>query len=215
MSSTLDIILQGHSAVTAQQTADINIPNLLPASFYDLYCMTKSFADEQMALSIVEKNVKHVSTLCCKSIFVDINTPVILGGTGTDNNLALDAVTLSFDTLPSQYLNISILVPVYVYPDRISLTTSDSDYSTYSISFIPNVTVVGSFPVLVKLSGNSAHEYSVVFKEGISTVTIVGMGSPPVVPKAQSAVFSGDGSYVSISFDSPTNQGRTCILLSI
>ena len=156
---------------------------------------------------------KEFSTLCCREISVLIKTSEIVEGQD-----AMDILTVSFTTLPESVLIIrpelkflsdaglslveNAFIPEFVKVDSLSQPV---------IKFNLRKQVLGEYLVTFNTTGIIVDKYYLNF-QGVQNQTsamlkIVGTDFPLPAPKLSSAIYSKDGSVLSILFDKNTNRG--------
>ena len=95
-------------------------------------------------------------------------------------------------------------------PSEVLIDSSSSKDITASIKKT-STEFRGEVSIRATLSGASAGEYAVVYKNGKSAVNVIGSDVSPPAPAMSSAYFSNDGRAVYVVFDSETNQASTVI----
>lgn len=121
-----------------------------------------------------------------------------------------NAIQLSIDN-PLNFMSrlIAKLIPsddnCIIYPDTILF-----DYNSYiSKPSILSFTAgnVGNTKINVELSGDAAIDFNVNYVDNNSIIMVLSKNEEPPSPVPNKAVFSSDGTYIIIDFDTPTNKG--------
>jgi hypothetical protein len=193
--------------IVGQKVTAVNVSGLLPSTDYDLYCMASN--GTTMALSGVLATKQSLRTTCCKMTTVTAMLPA----TVTVGQEVERAVTVALEAPPSAYVLISVqyaaqdrtsaavqLIPSVLRYDNHSAASSSRDVSLTAL-------IAGNYTLLVRITGPSAAEYSVVYA-GARRLTALSADITPVVPQLVQAAFSNDGSYVALSVDSSTDRGN-------
>lgn len=214
--STSEIMKQGHYAYSSNGVAHVMITGLIPASTYDIYCLTVSEQDNevQMPYSVAILKSSLSSTQCCKmAYFTTTISSLVAGSSSADNS---EALTLYLSAFPAN--NVTFTFALYNVKtgstDPASVGTLTPNEITLYRSYTPNTIIpivfesadTGTFGINVTMSGDSEVEY-LLETVGKPRITVFNADSEPNPPVMQSAIFSADGTYVTISFDTPTNQG--------
>jgi hypothetical protein len=93
----------------------------------------------------------------------------------------------------------------------VNITALRTAQSGRALSFTASLPspAIGSYSYEVRVMGSSREEYSVLYEEeeqgGGGAFAVTGSDSPLPAPSLTSAVFSADGSYLTLSFDSLTH----------
>lgn len=204
--AVLDIVRQKNSAISENSVASLVLSGLSAMTKYNLYCVTQS----NHGVYSRQSDIAHTSdtTLCCKSVLVNIGVSNAFEGTTT-----LTAATVQIDTAPSIALQINLGVQgtlgssggSTLSPNTISATNKMTSMWTTNIVFIAGIADV--YNITVTLTGPSSSEYNVIYVRGDNNIGVISQDTEPVTPKLASAQFSADGSAVVVSFDAPTDKG--------
>ena len=208
-----DIIIYGANPIFASNDTQtsLEINGLYASSDYDLYCATKSLHDEYMGLASMLDTKQTFTTACCKTTMATLTTKALYTASSS-----LKSLLVSIDTLPSE----TITVELYAYPLSDESMTKDSnllfypsiiqftasDIATSSFIDVISADVPGVYGVAVSISGSSADEYNVSFPLN-NTITVLDSGDSVPAPIPLSCDFSGNGDYITVTFDSVTNRG--------
>eukprot|EP00597_Dinobryon_sp_UTEXLB2267_P012543 CAMPEP_0170122720 /NCGR_PEP_ID=MMETSP0020_2-20130122/16918_1 /TAXON_ID=98059 /ORGANISM="Dinobryon sp., Strain UTEXLB2267" /LENGTH=2177 /DNA_ID=CAMNT_0010353853 /DNA_START=1571 /DNA_END=8104 /DNA_ORIENTATION=+ len=197
------------STADSSNVSSISIQGLQAMTSYSLYCYT-AMMDTTSTFSDMVKQVRYVNTSCCKSITVNQAAVSI-----TADKIALNFITAFVSVPPSNSLQLAFVsnatntVGNIFFPTLFSIR-SDSRSTFYSISVrsLP----VGFYVYSLQVIGPSANEYDVVYRSsatvnGGSFFQAISSSQQPPPPIITGVIFSDDGSYLSINFDSPTNKG--------
>ena len=206
-SSQSIILLQNYGSSLQRNLSTITIPNLLAATSYDVYCMTTAVSGSKLSLSKILATKVTLKTLCCKSMYVSLNSL-----TSYEMKNVLNMITITADSPPSLSVSASVSAVNLIdgskqstfFPSIVSMDTTFSKSQQLFVSLIGLQS--GSYNVSVVLSGDSRSEYSFFFPKG-SAFNVLATGSEPPTPLILSALFLNDGSKISIIFDSMTNKG--------
>ena len=209
-SSVLEVTRQQVSIASENSKAQLVIGSLKPASTYSVYCLTESFKGISMSVDVMLSLTASFTTACCKNLaftqtFTSVYSGESLSPVGT---LALDAlpdeeVVVVVSAAPTDG-NVPSIENLF-YPEYVTFTNTSV---TRIASFSMVAGSVGSYQLIIGISGASAAEFSYSFANGESGgLNVLATSEEPPIPVVVSAVFLSDGSAVEISFDSPTNKG--------
>jgi len=211
----LDVKTQNFVGSTSQNATEITVTGLSAATDYSVYCFSESQSGTVMTYAVMLETVQVVRTACCRSIFVG------LGGSSVSSDTSvLDFLSSRVSSLPSASLSVSFSVNRIgtnssnlvstvqsfnpFFPSSLSYSSqSSTEAMTMSLVSIPS----GYYVLQVSLTGSLASDYEVVFTNGIH-FTSISIKQPPSPPVLASAVFSGDGATLTITFNSATNQAK-------
>jgi hypothetical protein len=210
------IILQNFVATVSGTISTIALTGLDAATFYNVYFLTVSPNGIQMSYDTVLKSKHIFKTLCCKSLISSLSSKSIVLGQSV-----LKIVTISIPK-PSTSLKIqinlytmlavdgnkSLILPseIQLYPSTINLDSTS--ISTIYTASLPAMLHPGVYHYSLSLSGDAMNEYRITYlnSQEINIISSVS-GSPPA-PNVTQAIFSNDGSFIIISYDSDTNRGE-------
>ena len=201
--SVSDILMQRVSATSSSAAAVLRVPDLLPATTYSIYCATQSFEGALLSLSQALVHSATVHTSCCKTVSALLKVTSIAA-----QGAAVDALVLSLDSLPLQDLTLTLTAgnssdaPLF-YPSKLVFTNR-----TLTVSRTVTIAAgsVGALYTLqVQFSGADANVYGAVYTNGRSIAVLAAL-QPPAVPQLVAAMFTGDGSAVTLQMDAPTDQ---------
>ena len=207
-SSQSIILLQNYGSSLQQNTSVINIPNLLAATSYDVYCMTTAVSGSKLSLSNILATKVSLTTLCCKSMYVTLNSL-----TSYEMKNVLNMISITADSPPSQSVSATLYAVNLIDGSRQttffpSIVTMDVTFSKTQQQLVSLIGLQsGSYNLSIVLSGDSKNEYSYSFPKG-STFNVLAAGSEPPTPLILTAMFLNDGSKISVIFDSMTNKGQ-------
>jgi hypothetical protein len=198
-----------HASFVRGETVTITVAAMLPATAYDLYCAAASALGTLMATASTRATKQQHATGCCKTLTV-IGLQASNAQVGYN---VLHAVAVAVDAAPSVELSVLLefrstkTTPnngVQLLPSAVKLGNSSVPQSFQYVQAL--ALNAGSYELFATLSGASASEYGLAYA-GTRTVEVLRADSTPAVPQLLAAVFSSDGSYVSLSFDSVTDRG--------
>ena len=217
------------SVITNQQrfvkattnSTTLGISGLLPATDFVVYCVTASPLGTLSDVSAMLATQRLVSTACCKRLTLQLSNAEVAENIGVAN-----LVTYTFSSLPGSTLTVtpqvyrylgsndsSPSVPVSGLLTPGSATVSSTDVSTVRRASLNPQATAGLYYFNITLTGPSADE--VVYGSSSSSgqalssleITVYSVFKPPPAPELVAAEFSGDGSFLTIQFDSNTNRG--------
>lgn len=206
--SVADIILQNHVVNAVSSSANVSITGLLPATTYNIYCLTQSTLGSSMTLSEALRFKISIVTVCCRSVSISVLIQSMYQGDSSVN-----AIQVTLDAPPSASLTLSLginaslsgvtsaLVPATRYFTKAIKTTT----ATYSIPATSSATL-GAMSLTATLGGVNKAEYQVVFTSR-NNYTVLSVDVPPPVPVLVSVQFSNDGTLLFVTFDSDTDRG--------
>lgn len=209
--ATAAILQQGSAftaRITGQRQAIVNVTGLLPLTKYDLYCAATSLQGVTMPLQSIFATVQPLHTACCKMLIATVFHPatVSLGQELTQ------AITLAVDATPSAGIEVTIRYTLHDEPSSgVQLLPFVTRYYNRSVvnsgkSMTLTPLAAGNYSLSVSVAGPSAEEYTIEYV-GTRRLTVLAADTTPAAPQLLQAVFSNDGSFVTLSFDSATDRG--------
>eukprot|EP01035_Chromulina_nebulosa_P037523 gene37523-50657_t len=140
---------------------------------------------------------------------------------------AINFLSMKISSYPTGVITVQVLlvksakngtksnaVGTTLIPSNFLVDSRKSSSSLQSLSSLSNP-VVGSYAYTIEIGGSSANEYEVVYLSGQNPVfTVTAANSIQPAPSLKQAVFSDDGSFFTILFDSATNKGATTTLFN-
>jgi hypothetical protein len=215
-SSGSQVVSNGFSSSSVSKNATIVVSELVASTEYSVYCVPQSLDGIQAVDSVALGNVWQVETKCCKHVLVTLKS-----ATATSDTNVLDFVSLAVDAAPSAHLtaNVSVvrlgrnssslvaaadqLVMNTLYPLQLTFDATASASSSKYVSLLS--CSEGYYEVAVTLSGSSAAEFEVEYATA-SVFSVVSAGTPVAAPSLASAVFSSDGSTLTLSLSGASNK---------
>eukprot|EP01032_Pedospumella_encystans_P021074 gene21074-23917_t len=202
LSSISEITSQGYFAdSSSSSTVDVVVRSLTASTAFWVYCTTVSTAGASLSLASTQATARQSRTRCCRTVTIKILRPsaVMLMSVA-------DAISVTIDARPVQLLQVTLVLPgSSTYPTSVSWSNTTTE--AMSRNFIVNAgPTVGMQQLSAVLSGAAAADYDVIY-EGNRNITITRDIMEPDVPLVEIIRFSNDGTYVSIIFNAPTNQG--------
>jgi hypothetical protein len=214
--STLDEIrasrLISYAATPTNSTysVTVNIPDLVAATTYKLYCFSFSPSGAQMSWNKLKaQGVRTLQTACCKTVTASLSTTVLSTSPGSYKSF----LSIKLNAAPSADLNVAVrTVPdsavQALFPQTITVPAyAAANKLQHSIALDAAKLGSGSFYVQLTLSGTASAEYAAIFAGNASSFVVLAPGATPPPPQLFSAVFSSLGDSVTVVFDSPTNRG--------
>jgi hypothetical protein len=193
------LLLTGSLIPLQSNMVTIDIPNLQPASQYDLFCSTFSPVGVSLTRSSVLATKSVVRTQCCRELMVNVIATTYSSGADTPVALTIDTGGIVPSDLTVELSVLSADKVVYPFvPSQLSITTT----SRQTVSYVRQNQ--GLYYLVFVLSGQSAEDYSIVYSA--SVITVLGADEPPPAPQMTSATLANDGASIRIAFDSPTNR---------
>lgn len=205
------ITLQNYVAVISGHNATIDLQGLEASTSYDVYFLTVSPIGSKMSNDHVLATIHTVSTKCCKKITVGLTINSVM-----ENQVASNVLVISLSAKPSVSSSLQLKLLV-VEEESSNLAAQQFLPSIFTVtSLSPAKFFYSSWPAMSKgmyefrlvLSGDAFGEYSVIYSSS-QQLRVLSSGDTPPVPQLIQAIFSDDGSYLTISFDTNTNQGNT------
>jgi len=207
------ITLQNNVAVISQtgHNATIDLQGLEASTVYDVYFLTVSPIGSKMSTDQVLATIHTVSTKCCKKITVGLTINSLM-----ENQVASNVLVISLSAKPSASTTLQLKL-IIADGESSSLVAQQFLPSIFTVtSLSPAKIFYSSWPAMSKglyefqlvPSGDAVDEYSVIYSS-TQQLRVLSSGQIPPVPQLTQAVFSYDGSYLTISFDTNTNQGNT------
>ena len=212
------VILQNQLSNTNGNSTQITLNNLQPATDYKIYIVAKSTLGASSTLSDMIATEMKVSTSCCRKIIVSIATQTISEGIDITGfiTFSLPPSNEYLISLSSQVIsNSTSEVSTPFVPSAITVPISSSTSSLTYKSSLSKLTA-GNYLLSVILPSDASTDYQVVYNLGGSLITstkgvsltVLSQESPLPAPSLSQAIFSNDGSYVSITFDGNTNRAE-------
>eukprot|EP01036_Dinobryon_divergens_P033412 gene33412-43190_t len=191
--------------------SSLTITGLSALTEYKVFCyVSKQFAVSK--ISEVLRTAQAINTTCCKTITVSRSASSISSSQSVVNFLSFAMSALPSDAVTVQVVSNSSLVSFS--PRRFSVVR-DSGSAAQPLRSSLQALPPGTYSYQIVLSGPSAQEYVVkyssVFSESSSSMDsflVLSSSQEPPTPRLQTAVFSDDGSSITISFDSNTDRGN-------
>ena len=217
-----DILLQNFvSSSDSKNATFILITGLQAITQYKLYCFTSSYG-VKTALETVLQSYSMVTTKCCKYLSVFQSTSSLVEGVNVFNFLSMTLstyptqgfITVQISLVKSANGTISNAVGTTLIPSNFLVDARKSSSSLQMSSSLSNA-VVGSYAYTIQIGGSSANEYEVVYISVNKPIfTVIAANSIQLAPSLVQAVFSDDGSFFTILFDSATNKGTITTLFN-
>ena len=213
------IILQNNFAVVVGNGKNLTIGGLEPSTSYNIFCLSESSDGFTYDPNKIVKAFNTITTSCCKQLSVSLASTIM-----RENQITYKFLTISVSqsltnnliikTSCLDYKNNTKAIDCF-YP---SVFTFDAlQYSSGSISVSSTILPlqIGTYKMVLFINGTS--EYDVIYSNGYN-ITVLSLTQEPPLPYLKQAIFSSDGSYLIILFDSPTNKGGiagkfTCAIL--
>lgn len=215
--STDEILLQnrGNTSSAGTNISSISISGLSAVTFYHVYCFAMSSSGSRTSIAAVLQKPANFTTACCRRINVQQSSSSIVEGLdktgfltvsveGGAPRIGLKANFIASKVVSALNLTVTQQMATAFVPAAFDIS------STATLSSALSRLSAGVYIIDVVLSGGSAGDYSVQFAGGsgsFGVVNVVSTNTPLDAPVLQSAVFTGDGSSLKISFDRETNRG--------
>ncbi len=211
-----DVFKQNFFAYSVNNSATVLISNLIPITTYKIYCLTVSVQDStvMMPYSVAVTKSLAITTQCCKFATFDIALSSLYTNTATAVFYP-NAITLMLSHAPSTTVIFTLTVQSTTTQSTTqsvvgslqpSVVIVPSTYVPYTpISIVYTSGVPDTYRIVVAVSGTAGSEYTLI-TSGSSTIKVLSTNAEPAAPIMQSAVFSNDGTYFTVYFDSSTNQ---------
>jgi hypothetical protein len=199
--SITDITLKGQSQIvmSSELLVTISFENLIPKTFYQLYCYTKDFKGHAMDLTNVLGTMANFTTSCCRSLsFITTKTSL----NQYDPNSTISSPVI-----------FSFILDSPVTSDCVVGISSESSQET-GLEFLPfaNFTYLSGSNQLVRnfqIRGLDAGFYNVsvypincldtIYNDSFP-LEVVSTAKPPDAPILKSSVYSDNGIFFNIIF---------------
>eukprot|EP01038_Epipyxis_sp_PR26KG_P009560 gene9560-12874_t len=189
------------------------ITDLAAVTNYSIFCFTVSKSGRAMPLDyMIQQHNYHVMTKCCKHIALKVSSVVV-----DNNDNYYNYVSMHISSLPSDTLTIFPQLDGSYFADLFHpsfVVFTDNNFNQNAVlSFAVTKLNIGRHNLSFVLQGSSLAEYDLLF-EGYSSnvssidITVINQNSnetPP--PQLISADYSSGGTYIILTFDSPTDLG--------
>jgi len=205
------IIVQNNVALISGHNATIDLQGLEASTSYDVYFLTVSSIGSKMSTDQILATIHTVSTKCCKKITVGLTID-----SSMENQVASNVLVISLSAKPSASTSLELKLLI-VDDESSNLAAQQFIPSLFTVTALsPAFVYYSSWPAVSKglyefrlvLSGDAVDEYSVIYSSN-QQLRVLSSGETPPVPQLRQAIFSDDGSYLTISFNTNTNQGDT------
>lgn len=198
----------------------VNIDHLEGYTTYDAYCVGVDDMGETGTLTELLRSKTTFTTACCRTI-TDVRWPSYVYNTQTiysaltSEDLSLYAFGYELASAPAFDLTVTpqaitstgAIIPTVTFSPAQQTFTSASSLRTLRGSFLLRTSITGTYDVVLTLSGTNRNDYqSPTFSAVVITPTTV-----PPAPKLKSAIFSDNGLFLKIKFDSPTDYGASIL----
>ena len=201
-----DSILQdGNRQLLNSSSGTFSISGLIPSTSYDVYCSTYSTMGTGYAVSEIRKRKLSAATSCCRQVHLQVLETSVIATRDTT-----DSLYVYIDDIPQGVLEVYLTavdannVSINIFAPAVLTFSSTSLLTSAYISVLKSPAAV--YVVDVSLNGTAATDYQVDFTSS-NYVTVMSAAQQPSIPKIISAVFANDGTFVLITFDSPTDRG--------
>ena len=213
--------------VSTLSLTTLTIRGLFPATSYDVYCYTESFAGDAMPLPAMVATKKTTATSCCKSVnFTSVQSPVpqltaSASGIGFTSPPVLS--TFSLNALPSSlvYVNLTLTSlnqqaqckyntsrqTKYIIPQAVAMPNQFAFLPVRTQRLTVSFAVTGD-PGCYLLTAISST------KEFFGTSVPMAIQSnlvPPASPALAAAAFANDGRSMIVNLTAPSDKGQTKI----
>jgi hypothetical protein len=214
--STADIFKQGFYAYSTSHLANVLVTGMTASSKYWAYCATVSTQNNAISMpysaTLTQRSL--IATLCCKIVsFQTSISSMFTGKSSLTSNP--NAITLTLNAAPSSSA-LTINLVLYSVSNSSTPVSKLGSLSTTQIvvptTYTPNTpySIVlsagtpGKYRINATMSGRALDEYDLAYV-GSRTITVLSTFAQPIPPNLLSAMFSVDGTYVLLAFDSPTS----------
>ena len=211
------------------QRTEVTIPNLLPATIYETYCVSSTYRGGFMTMRRLLDTHNTVITQCCKEVLVKMSSAVfgVSSSISTESAPYPNALVIEIPSPPSSDLtimyNISCLqsstslytAPHPTYPTDSSSVFYPSHHRVSAGKSVKNLLVnfVGSVPVQCQLafmlhstSSVTLSEFSIVYPQG-NVFSVLGPNEYQPRPVLSSVAFADKGDSIVATFSTATNRG--------
>ena len=183
--------------------ATIQIENLLPETFYYLYCYTEDFDDHFMEISDVLQYQTNFTTACCRSLSIESDMSSIAQYNPSDPS-TIDPVL--FNLLLSSSLSSDCTVVLNSSAsDTDFLPSSEYTFNAASADLLRTFEIKAPSAEDIIISANAIDCDDTVRNTAIS-IEVRGFGSPPSGPSLISVQYSDVGTSLKLLFDSSTDR---------
>jgi hypothetical protein len=204
--TSLDAIRFQNHIATANRTAAVTISGLTPATPYAVYCFTFSQSGASLPYKKMLAQGKAIFTTdCCKTVSVALKSVYTV-----EKRNYPDFLAVALDALPQSSLTVELqLIGAAAgafFPQAVTFSASSAS-SARSIALTTKQLPPDQYTVTIVLSGASRSEYAALFAKNVSTFAVLSALAEPPAPRISVAAFSSTGSSLTLTFDSPTDQG--------
>ncbi len=205
------LLTEVSQTVVYSETSQVrfSIDSLIPSTNYTLYCFTFTSIGSSMSYGMMmAQGVSLFKTSCCKAITVSTTSNVV-SAAGSN-----DFARVNVEALPNSQTMIALSVfgpggssstLSALIPGNISVSPSSTLMETYIFSLPPLQS--GWYQLRSVVTGPGANEYSLSFSSNTSFL-VLGSGVNKAAPSIVSAAYSTDGSYLIMTFNTPTDQAK-------
>jgi len=192
--STADIVLNGQSQIImgSEFLVTISFENLIPETFYQLYCYTKDFKGHAMDLTNVLGTIANFTTSCCRSLsFITAKSSL---------NKYDPKSTISLPVIFSFMLDSPVTSDCFVGLSSESsqdmglefLPFGNFTYLTGSSQLVRNFQIRGLLEGFYNITVFPINCMDTIHSDSFR-LEVVSTVKPPDAPKLKSAIFSDNG----------------------
>mmetsp|Transcript_3810 Transcript_3810/g.5408 ORF Transcript_3810/g.5408 Transcript_3810/m.5408 type:complete len:1330 (-) Transcript_3810:11-4000(-) len=131
----------------------------------------------------------------------------------SSDSVTVKLLVISFFADPSTDLQLTINLNDSSFPNSnifpSNFTVKNTQSGILSLTTYIRPSVIGNYSYFVTMKGRSANDYKMQYSNGMRSFSVISQNQQPPPPTLISAVFSDDGTFLAILFDSPTNRGNT------
>ena len=226
VASTAQIYSGGHTvqSISPGSPVAVRISGLSPSTSYDVYCYTEDFKGHSMDLQTSTAHKVTVVTACCKQIIMGLVHDRIYDSSSSQSKSPVYAFAFSLNAYPAAAITVAATVSATNCSGdagRMKASAAPVAHSLPSVSpnqfsFSPtSSTLTSSFLILGKagcysllMSDSSSPS---TFAPSVTYFEIITASTPPIPPTLTAASFSGDGRFLTATFDSATDQAQSIV----
>jgi hypothetical protein len=190
-------------------TLSFELTRLVPATTYTVYCTAVTTLSTELPASVVLQAGVAQRTECCRQVYVRLLAPTAVAGTMTQS-----AVAVSLEAAPTapltvrfsfSFANTTGATAANAYPTELRFTNASQPGRLSYVAVVAGTP--GAQLLTVTLSSAAQLQEHAVQYQTSRSLAVKSSRGVPAVPMPLSAVFSNDGTSVSVTFDSATDKG--------
>jgi hypothetical protein len=204
------------SYTTVASTVSVSVGGLAPLSTLTFYCMVlTTYGYSSSITNVLGNGTATATTSCCYAITFSSAPPSVYGyakkySAGSTTNI----FSYQLSNVPRATVTVTPLIytterqrvtsGINTVPASLTFTTSSAGKLSGQFYLNSTQSFSGQYGVYLNVTGSGFKDYGTVV---YTTVNVLSATAPAQPPKPLLCIFSNDGTYVTLSFDGPTDLG--------